>query len=151
MADPVRRETHIGAPPELVYATIVDYAAYPQFFPEFEEVLVLDTEDDGTQVVEFTADYGKRTTYTLRIAHDAAKRTTSWTYVGGDLKNSEGGWQVEDDGKGGSTIRYRILVEVGFFVPKMISDRLISRNIPAMFEQLEAEVTRRQGEEKVDS
>jgi len=139
----VVQQTNIPATPQSVYAVVTDYEAYPNFFPEFTESMILDTEADGTRIVEFVADFGKKTSYTLRIEHDDSKHTTSWTYVGGDLKDSKGGWTLSDDGKGGTDITYRIGVKVGFFVPKTISDALISRNVPTMFKQLAEEVKRR--------
>lgn len=141
--DFVERDFHIKAPPQLCYDTVTDYESYPNYFPEFSSVIVLDKED-GADIVEFTANYGKEVEYTLRIAHDDKALKTSWTYVGGGLKDSQGGWSFEDDGQGGTNIHYRIAVQVGFFVPKMVSDRLISSNIPKMFQQLSDEVARRQ-------
>jgi coenzyme Q-binding protein COQ10 len=142
--EPVKRQHHIDkASPRQVYDIVVDYAAYPEFFTEFTNVLILDREENA-QVVEFTASYGgKKVEYTLRIEHDEENLQTSWTFVGGDLKNSEGGWHFKDDGKGGTDIDYRIGVEVGFFVPRLVSDKLIATNIPKMFGLLDKEVSRR--------
>lgn len=142
--EPVRKTHHIAnATPRQVYDIVLDYEAYPKFFPEFENVMILDREEKA-QIVEFTAKYsGKKVEYTLRIEHDEEALKTSWTFVGGDLKNSEGGWEFSDDGKGGTDINYRISVEVGFFVPRMVSDGLIAKNIPVMFGLLDKEVLRR--------
>jgi ribosome-associated toxin RatA of RatAB toxin-antitoxin module len=134
-------ETVVDAPPRAVWDVVTDYTKYPTFFPEFKKVEIIDT--DGTaKIVEFTCDFGKTTTYTLRIEHDEAKLTTKWTYVGGDLKDSVGGWQFQDAG-GKTKVSYEVDAKVGFFVPKMISDKLVANNIPKMFEQLKGEVARR--------
>lgn len=139
----IKRDHHIAnTPPRLVYDVVTDYENYPSFFKEFKEAVVLDKEDSAV-VVEFTCDYGMKVSYTLRIEHDEAQLKTSWTYVGGALKNSEGGWHFLDDGKGGTDIRYQVAAEVSIMVPKMISNRLISHSIPKMFDQLEEELARR--------
>jgi coenzyme Q-binding protein COQ10 len=142
--EPVKKKHHIpNASPRQVYDIVVDYETYPKFFPEFVSVFILDQEESA-QIVEFTARYsGKNVEYTLRIEHDEDALQTSWTFVGGDLKNSVGGWHFKDDGKGGTDIDYQISVEVGFFVPRMVSDRLIAKNIPEMFDLLDKEVSRR--------
>lgn len=138
----IKRDHHVDAPPRQVYDVVTDYENYPSFFKEFKEATILDRED-GALIVEFTCDYGMKVSYTLRIEHDEEQLKTSWTYVGGALKNSIGGWHFVDDGKGGTEVHYHIGAEVSIMVPKMISNRLISHSIPKMFEQLDEEVTRR--------
>lgn len=142
--EPVRKQHVIDAPPRLVYDIVTDYENYPSVFPEFKEAIVLDTDGTAT-IVEFTVDFGKSVSYTLRIDHDEEALKTEWTYVGGDLKNSVGGWHFQDNGEGGTKIDYHVGVEVGFFVPRAISDRLVSRNIPEMFKQLDKAVAARRG------
>ena len=128
--------------PRAVFDVVTDYTKYPSFFPEFKNVEIVDTEGSA-KIVEFTCDFGKTVTYTLRIEHDEAKLTTRWSYVGGDLKDSVGGWTFQDVGGGKTKVGYDVDAKVGFFVPKMISDKLVANNIPKMFEQLKAECTRR--------
>ena len=87
----VHEEITIDAPsPRAVWDVVVDYAKYPTLFPEFKNAEIVDREGTA-QVVEFSCDYGKTVTYTLRIEHDEPKLTTRWSYVGGDLKDSTGG------------------------------------------------------------
>ena len=138
----VQQSIVIDAPPRAVYDTVVDYESYPKFFPEFSKVVIEDR--DGTaQVVEFTCDYGKVVSYTLRIDHDEKNLKTSWTYVGGDLKDSTGSWTFVAEGNG-TRVQYSVNAVVGFFVPKFISDRLVANNVPKMLEQLKGEVMKRQ-------
>ncbi|MBI3722939.1 SRPBCC family protein [bacterium] len=137
----MHQDTIVDAPPRAVWDVVTDYESYPRFFPEFTEVSIIDT--DGTaKIVEFTCDFGKKVTYTLRIEHDEKNLTTRWTYVGGDLKDSQGGWQFKEEG-GKTKVGYDVDAKVGFFVPKMISDRLVANNVPKMFEQLKGEVQKR--------
>ncbi|HZU96476.1 MAG TPA: SRPBCC family protein [Planctomycetota bacterium] len=135
-------EIVIDAPPRALYDVVVDYPSYPKFFPEFKEATVVDTEGSA-RIVEFTCDYGKTVNYTLRIEHDETKLKTRWTYVGGDLKDSKGGWEFQDAGNGKTKVLYDVDAQVGFFVPKFIVDKLTANNIPKMFEQLKGEVARR--------
>jgi uncharacterized membrane protein len=138
----VQQQISIDAPPRAVYDTVVDYENYPRFFPEFSAVTIEDRDGDA-QVVEFNCDFGKKVVYTLRIEHDAKGLRTSWTYVGGDLKDSVGSWKFVADGTG-TKVLYEVNVTVGFFVPKFISDKLVASNVPKMLEQLKAEVMKRQ-------
>ena len=136
-----KADTVVDAPARAVFDVVTDYEKYPSFFPEFKEVSIIDT--DGTaKVVEFTCDFGKTVNYTLRIDQDEKNLTTRWTFVGGDLKDSVGGWKFVADGAK-TKVTYEVDVKVGFFVPKMISDKLVANNIPKMFEQLKGEVARR--------
>jgi ribosome-associated toxin RatA of RatAB toxin-antitoxin module len=135
-------ETVIDAAPRAVWDVVTDYTSYPKFFPEFKDAQVIDTEG-AARIVEFTCDYGKTMNYTLRIEHDETKLTTRWTYVGGDLKDSKGGWSFQDAGPGKTKVLYDVDAQVGFFVPKFVVDKLTANNIPKMFEQLKAEVARR--------
>lgn len=138
----VHEEVVIDAPPRAVWDVVTDYASYPRFFPEFKTAEIVDRE--GTAViVDFTADYGKTMSYTLRIEHDEPKLTTKWTYVGGDLKDSKGGWRFEDAGGGKTKVYYDVDAQVGFLVPKFVLDKLTKASIPKMFENLRAEVARR--------
>ena len=121
---------------------MTDYTSYPKFFPEFKNAEIVDTEGNA-KIVEFQCDYGKTMSYTLRIEHDETKLKTRWTYVGGDLKDSKGGWEFQDAGPGKTKVLYDVDAAVGFFVPKFIVDKLTSSNIPKMFEQLKNEVARR--------
>ena len=62
-------DTMIDAPPRAIFDVVTDYEKYPSFFPEFKECSIIDT-DGNAKVVEFTCDFGKTVTYTLRIEHD---------------------------------------------------------------------------------
>jgi ribosome-associated toxin RatA of RatAB toxin-antitoxin module len=137
----VTQEIVIDAPPRAVYDTVIDYEKYPTFMPEMKNVIIEDREGSA-QIVEFTCDFGKSTTYTLRIEHDEKNLATSWTYVGGDLKDSTGGWKFVPEGNG-TRVQYNVNVTVGFMVPKFISDRLIGGSVPKMLEQVKGEVQRR--------
>ena len=138
----VQQTIVIDAPPRAVYDTVVDYEKYPTYMPEMKEVVILEREGTA-QVVEFNCDFGKKMSYTLRIEHDEPGLKTRWTYVGGDLKDSTGGWTFVAEGKG-TKVLYEVSVAVGFLVPKFISDRLIGSSVPKMLEQLKGEVAKRQ-------
>ncbi len=140
----VHEETVVDAAPRAVWDVVTDYASYPKFFGEFKSAEVIDREGTA-QIVEFTADYGKTMSYTLRIEHDETKLRTRWTYVGGDLKDSTGGWEFQDAGGGKTKILYDVDASVGFLVPKFVIDKLTKNNVPKMFDSLRAEVARRAG------
>jgi ribosome-associated toxin RatA of RatAB toxin-antitoxin module len=135
-------EQVLDFPAKAIWDVVTDYTSYPKFFPEFKTAEIVDTEGTA-KIVDFSCDYGKTVNYTLRIEHDEANLTTRWSYVGGDLKDSKGGWKFVDLGSGKTKVVYDVDAQVGFFVPKFIVDKLTANNIPKMFEQLKGEVARR--------
>lgn len=138
----VHQEVVIDAPPRAVWDVVVDYVNYPKFFPEFKTAEIIDREGTA-QIVDFSADYGKLMSYTLRIDHDEKNLTTKWTYVGGDLKDSKGGWKFAEAPGGKTHVTYDVDAQVGFLVPKFVLDKLTALSVPKMFENLKAEVARR--------
>ena len=144
----VTRETVVpGVTPKELYDVVTDYPAYPNFFKDFTRVRIVSEEGDGVQVVEFTAKVVKEVSYTLRIAHDAEKLTTRWTFVRGTLiTESKGGWSFSE-APGGAKIDYDAEIEVNAplpgFIKRKIQDAILNRSIATMFDQLAAEVRRR--------
>ena len=136
------RTTIMEGEPREIYDVVVDYETYPQFFDEHDEVKILECRGN-TQFVRFTADYGKRFTYVLKIEHFPDRLETSWTYEKGDLRDNEGGWRFETAAPGKTRIYYRVDIKLSLFVPRAIMNRVAGMQIPKMFEKLQAEVRRR--------
>jgi hypothetical protein len=68
--------------------------------------------------------------------------TITWTYVGGDLKENSGSWDIAPfSGQAGFTIvHYRIYIDVGMFVPGWIRDHLMAKSIPKMINAVSEQV-----------
>jgi ribosome-associated toxin RatA of RatAB toxin-antitoxin module len=128
----VKKSIRIEAPRRKVFDVLRDYEKYPGRMPGIKEVEIL--EDDGTTaIVEFRIHIVKKFTYTLKLVHNPPESIT-WTYVGGDFKDINGSWVLEEDGDNATIANYSVDVEGGFLIPKAISNKLNSINIPQLLE-----------------
>ncbi|MCK6530415.1 SRPBCC family protein [Myxococcota bacterium] len=119
----------ILAPREVVYGVIVDYDRYPEFVPRLKGIRIKGREP-GVSTVEMHVEMMKDITYTLRIVEDAP-RGIRWGLVEGPMKTNNGGWSLEDLGSGRTRATYNIDMDIGFFVPKAVVDKMVSQSLPA--------------------
>jgi ribosome-associated toxin RatA of RatAB toxin-antitoxin module len=132
--------------PAAAYAVVVDFAAYPQLFPEIKAARVLATEGKRVRV-EFRGNIVLPFRYVLDLDCDPEALTVDWRYVEGEVvKNSVGGWRFAAEGDG-ARVQYQVTMEIaaplpGFLLRK-ITDGLVSLSLPAMFASVEREALRR--------
>jgi len=118
----------INAPREEVWKLITDFDLYPGFFPEVETVTVVKHEGNAWDVLHKLKSgmsvLPLRFAYTLRFVLEPPGRMT-WTLVGGDLKYSEGSWELFPVEGGKETLAfYRIsysIVPKGFLVKTVVN------------------------------
>jgi ribosome-associated toxin RatA of RatAB toxin-antitoxin module len=148
--EPVRRSHFVpGAKPCQVYAVIVDFLYYPRMFPEFTEVRELARETRRVRV-EFQAKVLMRVRFVLDMVCDDEAYTVDWTFVEGKVVNrSEGAWRFTSE-NGGTRIDYEgsLGVDAPFpqFVLRNVTDAVVYRSLPAMFEAVTREVALRRQE-----
>ncbi len=128
----VKESIRIDAPRQKVYDILRDYNNYPDTMPGIKSVEVLEDEDDIV-IVEFEIHIVKKFIYTLKLVHDPPESIT-WTYVGGDFKDINGSWLLEQEEDGSTTANYTVDVDGGFLIPKAISNKLNSINVPQLLE-----------------
>ena len=117
-------------PAEKFFQVIIDYEKYPDFVDGVEEIKVLKKTENGAQV-KFTVNIIKKFEYILDLVHKKNEEV-SWTFNSGDLfKENTGGWKLKDLGSKGIEVTYYIDAEFKIFAPKMIVDKLVSKNLPA--------------------
>lgn len=99
----------VEAPPEVVWEVITDYARYPEWMPEVEEMTVLKEEGNMREVrydLLFKISIIKRkVTYTMRMTSKKPE-TIEWELIDGDFDYSVGGWQLVPTQDGKATMAY---------------------------------------------
>lgn len=125
-----RAEGIIDAPAAAIFATVTDYAAYPEFMPDTVDCRVL-ASDGRVHVVHQEVEVAwKRIRYDIEITHRADELGTSWHQTGGDLDVNEGTWTIVPLGRNRCLAIYRLRLVPGFWIPERISNRLLRSSLP---------------------
>ncbi len=146
--DSIEREHLIpGSSPREVYQVVTDYPAYPQVFPEFRSVQVLE-EVGAQQRVEFLIHLVLNIRIVLDIHHDEATLTTEWRLVESNLVTDlAGGWRFIERGADTRLVLYAAATPrsaVSAWLINKATRLILSRTLPNIFEALEREVLTRQ-------
>ena len=137
MSDSVIEAKVINAPIESVYKTLSDFEKYSEFIKEISKVEILEKLSDGSQIVRFHADIIKEFSYDLHMKCKPFDSIT-WTFVRGDVfKENQGTWIFEKIDEKRTKATYSLKANFGVFVPKMIVTKILSQNLPKMFEAIE--------------
>ena len=113
------------------YNILEDYALYPEFVDGVSSIEVLE-KDEISARVEYSINLIKKFKYILKMTQKSPTRL-SWELESGDLfKYNAGEWILEDLGDGKTKVTYSLEVTFKGFAPKMIIDKLVSSNLPAM-------------------
>jgi coenzyme Q-binding protein COQ10 len=124
------QSVRVNVPPEAFYKVIADYESYPDILPEMEFAQILE-RTNNTVTARFTINLIKRVSYTLKLVEDDPQGL-SWSLVEGPFKKNSGGWRLERTDDGGTLAHYSVEVNVGLFVPKSVSNRLVGKTLPAL-------------------
>jgi uncharacterized membrane protein len=110
--------TPIQAPPDLCYAAIADFEAYPRWSSPITQAQVLDRYPDGmARRVEFFIDMKLKTVrYVLEYTWLPPYRLT-WKYVDGDLEDIQGSYVFEPAGDHRTNATCSQAVSLGFWIP----------------------------------
>jgi uncharacterized membrane protein len=116
----------IDAPIEEVFAVAADVEGSPRWQPEIKAVEVLETNDDGHQVlVKIDTDAKVRTlTSTMRFGYDDPTGI-SWEQSDGDLKSVRGSWEFEALGDDRTRATYWMEVDLGRMLGMVIRGPLV--------------------------
>ena len=118
--------TVIEAPIDEVYAVAADVENSPRWQPEIKSAEVLETDEDGDQVLVATETDAKVRTLksTLRFTYDPPNGL-SWVQEDGDLKSVEGSWSFEEEGEGRTKATYEMTVDLGRMLGMVIRGPLV--------------------------
>lgn len=103
---------------ERIWAVLVDYANFPQLFPDIDKMRVLAQDQDGAQVEFWVNAIVAHYHCVLYRRYDAPGRRLTWTRIGGDFKRLDGSWEIRDTPRPGvSLLVYESYVDIGGMIP----------------------------------
>lgn len=145
MSEQAREQIRIDAPVERCFATLVDFAAYPEWAGDLKEVQVVETDAEGRGVVvEFrAAAMGRSTTYQLRYDYTGAPNRLAWELVSGDLQRElDGAYSLEpaSDDASVTEVAYELAVDLMIPIPGFVKRRAEGRIIKTALSELKARV-----------
>lgn len=142
MSEQASEQIHINATVEECFATLTDFAAYPQWAGDLKEVTVIESDDQGrATVVEFrAAAMGRSTTYQLKYDYSDAPHRLSWGLVEGDLERELDGAYVMTASGGGTDVAYELAIDLVYPIPGFVKRRAESRIIKTALGELKARV-----------
>jgi uncharacterized membrane protein len=101
--------TEIDAPIEDVWDVVVDIESAPDWQDGFEDVEVLERDDEGRVLVANTESDAKVKTVKNRLRFSYEEpHLIEWVQEKGDLKSLVGAWELEDLGDGRTRVTYRL-------------------------------------------
>jgi ribosome-associated toxin RatA of RatAB toxin-antitoxin module len=99
----------IDAPIEEVWDVVVDIETAPEWQNGFEDVEVLERDDEGRVLVAETESDAKVKTVKNRLRFSYEEpNLVEWRQEKGDLKSLVGAWELEDLGDGRTKATYRL-------------------------------------------
>jgi ribosome-associated toxin RatA of RatAB toxin-antitoxin module len=118
----------VAAGPDAIMDVIADFDAYPEWQPEFKEVEVLETDDDGWGTkVRYVVD-AKVMQAGLVLAYTYEDHAMRWTLVEGDgVKRNDGAYVLEDQGDGTTKVTYEAEIEPSIPMPGMLRRKAAKR------------------------
>lgn len=148
MTEQARETITIGAPVAEVFATLVDFEAYPEWAGDLKAARVLARDDAGRGVdVEFrAAAMGRSTTYVLHYDFTDAPNRIGWNLVEGDLQRElDGNYHLSasPDDPGSTDIVYELSIDLMVPIPGFVKRRAESRIVKTALEDLRARVESR--------
>jgi uncharacterized membrane protein len=144
MSEQAKEQIRIDASVESCFATLVDFASYPEWAGDLKEVTVVETDaDNRAVVVEFrAAAMGRSTTYQLRYDYSAAPNRLGWELVEGDLPRELDGAYVltAADGDSATDVVYELAIDLVYPIPGFVKRRAEGRIIKTALSELKARV-----------
>ncbi|MCX6510692.1 MAG: SRPBCC family protein [Actinobacteria bacterium] len=144
MSEQAKEQIRIDASVESCFATLVDFASYPEWAGDLKEVTVVETDaDNRAVVVEFrAAAMGRSTTYQLRYDYSAAPNRLGWELVEGDLPRELDGAYVLTavDGDSSTDVVYELAIDLVYPIPGFVKRRAEGRIIKTALSELKARV-----------
>jgi coenzyme Q-binding protein COQ10 len=121
-------EAVVAAPPERVFAALLDYEHLPEWQHAVRSATVLSRDSKGRgREVAYEIDVRVKTVrYTLRHGYEEPRRITS-EYVDGDFRDCEGEWTFEARDDGTTQARFALAIDPGRLIPRPVARMLNER------------------------
>jgi uncharacterized membrane protein len=111
----------IDAPIDEVWDVVVDIETAPEWQDGFEDVEVLERDDEGRVLVAETESDAKVKTVRNRLRFSYEEpNLVEWRQEKGDLKSLVGAWELEDLGDGRTKATYRLEGDPGRMLGMLI-------------------------------
>jgi ribosome-associated toxin RatA of RatAB toxin-antitoxin module len=121
MADATTSTIRIAAPPEQVMEVIADFAAYPTWAEQINEVEILTEGKDRAERVRFTMDAGPiKDSYTLDYTWAPDGMSVRWTLVKGQIQRAQDGSYVLEKVADGTSVTYALSVDLAIPIIGML-------------------------------
>jgi coenzyme Q-binding protein COQ10 len=136
----------VNVSPEAFFEVITDFDEYPRFLSEVSDCRLV-KQDGNTYEVDYTIHVIKRIEYKLIFKTEPHSRIT-WALdsPGKLMKENSGGWTLESLDNGERTrATYRLNVVPGIFVPKVVTQKLVTLTLPSLLQQFKKEAEMRAG------
>jgi uncharacterized membrane protein len=144
MSEQAKEQIRINATVDKCFATLVDFASYPEWAGDLKEVSVIESDAQGrATVVEFrAAAMGRSTTYQLRYDYSEAPGRLGWELVEGDLPRELDGAYVllAVDGGAATDGVYALAIDLVYPIPGFVKRRAEGRIMKTALGELKARV-----------
>lgn len=138
----VRADIEIGAPPAVVFRTILDCDRAPRMNPGVKRCRVVARSADGTEIREHAVKWS----FFFPTLHSTSRvvlepgRSIRFTCIGGDIRACEGSWTLEPlDGGRRTRVTYDLWATAPFAVPAGLVSKLMRRDVPNSLRALRRE------------
>ncbi len=143
MSEQAKERIRIDAPIERCFATLIDFASYPEWAGDLKEVHIVESDAQGRgTIVEFrAAAMGRSTTYQLAYDYAQAPARLSWSLVTGDLpRELDGAYVLTAADSGATDVDYELAVDLVYPIPGFVKRRAEGRIIKTALSELKARV-----------
>ena len=144
MPDQATERTRIDAPPDKVHAVALDIERYPEWARDVKEAVVAERDAEGRplRVAFRAAAMGHSARYILKYDYGHDPLRMGWVLEQGDIVRRLDGEYVfeQDDGKGGTEVTYRLVVELAVPLPGFIKRRAESKIMTTALDELKRRI-----------
>jgi uncharacterized membrane protein len=133
----------VEAPPQACFDALVDYETFPEWQQAVSSVEVVSRYPDGLgREVAFEIDAKvRRVSYRLEYSYDEPHLIT-WDYLGGDIKDVDGEFVLDDRGDGTTLARYAVALDAGVWLPgpvaKVLNGQVMKRSVEDLKRRVES-------------
>jgi uncharacterized membrane protein len=130
-----------GSPQEC-FDALLDYESFPDWQRAVRSVEVVSRDRAGRgREVAFEIDAKVRTiNYRLRYSYEPPHRI-AWDYLGGDVKDVDGEFLLEDLGDGTTLATYSLALDAGVWLPgpirKVLNDQVMKGSVEDLKKRVE--------------
>lgn len=141
VADAVKERIIVRSPLDRVYDVISDFAAYPEWQDEINDVEILETDGQGRgKRVRFAID-AKVIRANFVLVYSYADVAMRWHLVEGDqLRRNDGVYELSDRGDGTTEVLYELEIEPSVALPGIIKRRIAKRIVDSALKGMKGRV-----------